>query len=630
MFKKKLISLAMTFSMVFSLGIVANAESVDPELAKDTIILYTNDVHCAIDNYGELAAYAKQLEEEGHPVIIVDAGDHLQGEAIGSMTKGKAIVDLMDMAGYDYAVPGNHEFDYKMNEFFNRSNEAQYEYLSANFVNLETGKSVFPAYVIEEVGEEKIAIIGVSTPESYTKSTPAYFQDENGKDIYGFSEDDFYAVIQKAIDEVTVMGADRIVVVGHLGINGTTDGWKSTDVIANTTGIDVFLDAHTHEVIESASYTDRGGNTVILSSTGSKFTYFGKLTLSLDAENAQVETTELIDPQSIVVDESSPVEVQNIYMSVEGEIEEHKAKMDTLNKTVLGSSEVTLTENHPESGKWIMRTSETNLGDFVADAYRTVAGADVALVNSGGIRASVPAGDITRLALMNVNPWNNEMVVVEATGQQILDALEHGARLYPTECGGFLQISGLYYEIHGYIESPVLTDDKGSFKGVDGTKERRVKNVKIGGQPVDPLATYTVTGSLYMLKEGGDGFTMFADSKIIKREVLPVDSEMLIQYFTENLDGLITEAQYGNALGRGNIVTYLNKADVPGDEDKDDDADDKKEDSSATGKGDKTEEGSKTKEVPKTGDATSVNWYVVLIMGSCMGAVLCKKYKKSI
>lgn len=521
----------------------------------DTIILYTNDVHCAIDNYSKLAAYATQLEGEGNTVIIVDAGDAIQGEIVGNMTEGSSIIDIMNEVGYDYAVPGNHEFDYGLDAFFSRTDyEAEFTYLSANFIDLRTNSTVFDAYDIIEANGEKIAIVGISTPESYTKSTPAYFQNEEGEIIYGFSQDTFYTTIQSAIDEAKEEGADRVIAVGHLGIEGTTEGWKSTDVIANTTGIDVFIDAHSHEVIAQDIYKNKDGEDVLLSSTGTKFVNFGCLTLS----EGGVEKTELIQPEN--VDENASENAKIAYNAVQEKIDGYNKEIQYLYEKI-GTSEVELSLNDLE-GNWVVRKQETNMGDFVADAYRTITGADVALVNAGGVRAAVSAGDVDRKSLMDVNPWNNEMCVISATGQQILDALEHGAKLLPEVSGGFLQVSGITFEIHSYRESPVILDDYQSFVEVDDTKERRIENVKIAGETINPEKNYTVAGSLYMLKQGGDGFTMFSDCEILENENLVTDAEMLIQYLTENLNGIISEAQYGNVLGAGRITIYNNVQDV--------------------------------------------------------------------
>lgn len=603
--------------------IIASEEYV-PE-TKDAIILYTNDVHCAMDDYAELAAYAAQLEEAGHEVLIVDAGDAIQGEQIGTLTSGSAIIDIMNEVGYDYAVPGNHEFDYGMDVFLNLASEevSDFEYLSSNFVDLRTSENVFDPYEIVELNGEKIAILGIATPESYTKSTPAYFQDENGEVVYGFSGDNFYDTIQNAIDEAVAEGAERVIAVGHLGIDGTTEGWKSVDVIANTAGIDVFLDAHAHEEIEGDLYENKADVEVLLSSTGTKFTYFGQLTLGTDG----TEQTELISPESVDVDYSE--NTQNAYDAVQEKVDGYNSEIAYLYE-VIGTAEVELTLNDADTGEWVIRIQETNMGDFVADAYRDITGADIAFINGGGVRAAIEEGDVTRKDLMDVNPWNNEMCVVKATGQQILDALEHGARLHPESCGGFLQVSGLSYEIHNYVESPVILDHNGSFVSVDDAKERRVKNVKVNGVAIDPEKEYTVAASYYMLKQGGDGFTMFADAEVMEHEGLPTDADMLYQYFTETLDGKITKEKYGNLKGAGNIVIYTSETDVPkaddstdnpADEPKDDPADEPKDDPKDDVKENQKEDQKGT--AAQTGDESAVVLYISLMVVSMI--IICRR-----
>lgn len=535
-----------------SIPVFANAET-----DKDAVILYTNDVHCAIDDYSKLAAYAAQLEADGQEVLIIDAGDAIQGDTIGSLTEGSAIIDLMNTVGYDYAVPGNHEFDYGMETFLNLTEDANsnFKYLSSNFVDLKTGNTVFDAYDIVELNDEKIALVGIATPESYTKSAPTYFQDENGNVIYGFSADtnaEFYASVQTAIDAARANGADRVIAIGHLGIKGTTEGWKSTDVIANTTGIDVFIDAHTHEVIESATYPNKNGDDVLLSSTGTKFQYFGELTLDDD----NVETTALVNPDNVDVTASDAAE--SAYYAVQDKIDAYNDEISYLYEEI-GTSEVDLTLNDAD-GNWAIRVLETNMANYITDAYKAMTGADIAIANAGGIRASVDAGDVTRKALMDVNPWNNEMCVVKATGQQILDALEFGARLHPENNVGFLHVSGLTYELHNYIDSPVIIDSSNSFVGIEEGQDRRIANVKVNGEAIDPEKEYTLAATKYILQNGGDGFTMFKDCEVVEIPGLACDSEMLIHYLKDTLGGVITEEQYGEAEGR--IKVYSSEEEV--------------------------------------------------------------------
>lgn len=661
---KKIVKKVMTGVLAVTMMTTMVPTTASADASKETIVLYTNDVHCATDDYSKFAAYREQLEQEGYEVIVVDVGDAVQGETIGNLTEGDAIMDIMDAAEYDFAVPGNHEYDYGMEKFLELTEDgSSFQYLACNFVNLQTGQTVLAPYEIETVNGEDIAFIGIATPESYTKSTPAYFQDENGNNIYGFSESDFYGVIQSTVDAAIAEGADRVVAMGHLGIDGVTSGWKSTDVIANTTGIDVFLDAHSHEVISGSTYTNKDGEAVLLSSTGTKFKYFGQLTLGADS----TETTQLINPDTIDVSTYSEA-AQEEYNEVQQIVDAYNSDFEYLYE-IVGTSEVELTLYHPDTGEWIIRTSETNMGDFVADAYRAITGADAAIVNSGGIRDIIEAGDVTRKDLMDVNPWNNDMCVLEVTGQQILDALEHGARLYPEECGGFLQVSGLTYEIKSWVESPVILDDQGSFKDIDDTKERRVTNVMINGTEINPTGKYKLAGSFYMLQQNGDGFTMFKNCSIVRHTTLKADAEMLIQYFTENLNGTVTAKQYGNALGDGRIKILTEETQTgDGDSSSVDEGEDSNTtegtdnsgngDSStdtnqngtgtstgtnsgttSTGKNDTTSTGntsttkktttSKTSTTAKTGDSSNISIYISLMAAAlaCLGGTLAYKKK---
>lgn len=523
--------------------------SVTGEGAEEAVVLYTNDVHCAIGGYSSLAAYSESMTEAGYRNILVDAGDAIQGDTIGAITKGEAIVNLMNQTGYELAIPGNHEFDYKMETFLNLAQkEAKYDYISANFKDLASGKTVFDGYEIKNIGGRKIAFVGICTPETYTKSSPAYFQDENGNYLYSFCEGDaFYQTIQKSVEDARAAGADYVVAVGHTGIEGSTEEWKSVSIIANTTGIDVYLDAHSHETIGSAVYTNKEGKKVVLSSTGTKFANIGKLVIKADG----TISTDLLETSE--VDHEGSTGVRIAYDEVQGTIDAYNKQIEEELGKKIGTAEVELTIDDAEGVRRI-RNGETNLGDFVTDAYKAATGADIALANGGGIRASVPAGDITKKILMAVNPWNNAMCTIKATGQQIMDALEHGARSYPDECGGFLQVSGVTYEINRSVESPVVTDDRGMFESIDATRERRVQNVKVAGEAIDPDRTYVVAGSRYTLLEGGDGFTIFQNNEVVQSdEDLPVDAEMLIDYFINDRRGTVTRTQYGNALGDGRI-----------------------------------------------------------------------------
>ena len=570
--KQRLLTFMISAALVIGIfpAIPAIADTDDSTSSGESVyVLYTNDIHCEVSGYPALAAYRAQLLENGENVVTVDAGDAIQGEAIGAQTKGSAIIDIMNTVGYDYAIPGNHEFDYSLSTFLDLTKNADFTYLSANFVDLQTGSTVFTPYAVKDFDGKKAAFIGICTPETYTKSTPVYFQDKNGNYLYSFSENTFYETIQNTIDQAREDGADIVIAVGHLGINGTASGWKSTDVIANTTGIDVFIDGHSHETIANNIYQNKDGEDVPLTSTGTKFDNFGIMKIQMDASDASNDisiTAQLLHPSEVTYDSSEAA--SEAYHSVQNKIDHYNQELSYLYE-VLGTAETELTINNAEGVRRI-RSGETNLGDFVADAYRSICQADIALVNGGGIRASVSAGDVTRKSLMDVNPWSNAMCVIEASGQQILDALEHGARNLPEENGGFLQVSGLTYDIDTWKESPVIMDEQGTFQSIDPAKERRITNVKVNGQALEPDKMYTVCGSVYTLQNSGDGFTMFKNDKVVAQDNLPTDATMLISYFTDVLNGRITAGQYGNIAGEGRIIIHTDASQHPEDDKKED------------------------------------------------------------
>lgn len=544
---KKLLSIILAILMIVTT--IPFALAADG----DTVILYTNDIHCAVDDYAVLSAYKAQLETEGSSVVLVDAGDAIQGEIIGLLTEGAAIVDIMNAVGYDYAVPGNHEFDYGMNEFLDLAqNKAQYEYISSNFYDLTSVSPVLTPYAIEDFGAYQVAFVGISTPETITKSTPEFFMDEGGNYIYGFpvypggmTNEDLYDSVQESVDDAIENGADIVVAVGHTGELETTDGWKTSDIIANTSGIDYFIDAHSHETVVEEVYLNVNGEDVIRTSTGTKLANFGVLTISGDTADF-----ELVNPDGVDVEAMSE-EAKAAYNTV-------KAKVDGYNKEIaqllekIGTSEVKLV-TYDEDNSWAVRKRETNAGDFVADAYRAVTGADVAVANGGGVRGEIEIGDVSRKMLMDMNPFGNYMCIIEVTGQQLIDVLEHGARNCPESLGGFFQVSGVTFEIHTYNESPVSCDKLGNFIDINDTMPRRVQNVYVGDEPVDLNKTYTLAGSQYVLTQGGDGLTMLDGAKVVQDDGLLRDYEMIIKYFTETLEGKITEEQYGNPDGDGRI-----------------------------------------------------------------------------
>ena len=491
----------------------------------DVTILYTNDVHTYIDNkspkptYAAIAALKKSIEDAGRDVLLVDAGDHIQGTAYGSMDDGATIIELMNEAGYDLATPGNHEFDYGMARAKAVLREADFPYVSCNWVDLRTGLNVLPSVKFFFVGGRKIAFVGVTTPETFTKSTPAYFMnDAQTKYIYdilgGEDGQKLYDAVQKAIDKAEFWGADTIIGLGHLGVDPSSSPWTSEEVIAHTHGFTAFIDGHSHTVMANKQVTDASGKAVTLTQTGSYFKNIGKMTVGADG----TITTELIDTYE-GLDATVAATASNWISAVDDMLGEEIAVGDT--KFYI---------NDPATGKRRIRSGETNLGDFVADGIYTYFNeieelhCDVAIMNGGGIRTDVEAGPWSFKTCKTVSPFGNVACLMSVTGQQIQDALEFGARFAGAEGkenGGFLQVAGATYEIHTDIPNTVQTDEKNVWIG-SATGTPRVQNVKIYDKasgsylPLDPGATYALAGMNYTLRNLGDGFAMFDGAELIK------------------------------------------------------------------------------------------------------------------
>ena len=539
--------LSALLSVSLSLALAGPALAAEPG-ENDIVILHTNDVHCGIEDgltYAGVSAYAKEMEAQygADRVTLVDAGDAVQGGPIGTLTQGEYLVDIMNQVGYDIFTPGNHEFDYQIPRLLELTELLDAQTISSNFVDLTTGESVFQPYTVLDYGDVQVGYVGITTPESFTKSTPAYFQDENGNYIYGFCEgnngQDLYDNVQASVDAARADGADYVVAVAHLGIEETSAPWRSTDVIANTTGIDVMIDGHSHSTIDGQQVANEEGEMVLLNQTGTKLSAVGKIVIDPDTGDI---TAELVTDYA-----GRDADTQAFVDGINAEF------ADVLNQ-VVAHSDVSLTTVDPTSGERIIRNLETNLGDLCADAYRTVLEADVGLVNGGGIRADIPAGDVTYGQIINVHPYSNQATSVRATGQQLLDALEMGARNNPGENGGFLQVSGMTYTIDTTIPSGVVTDDKGNFVRVDG--EYRVKDVTVNGEPLDVNKTYVVASHDYMLLDGGDGMVMFQGDEVVKDRVMP-DNQVLIQYIRDSLGGSVG-ADYADPYGQGRITRSRN------------------------------------------------------------------------
>ncbi len=549
---KKILAVLLALTML--LGVSALAEESAPLFQQDVMILFTSDVHCGIESnfgYAGLAMVRDAYKNAGYHVLLVDNGDSIQGEPVGTMTTGEANIKLMNAVGYDIATMGNHEFDYGMDRFFELSKMANFPYISCNFN--KGGELQFAPYVIKEFDGVKIAFVGITTPKTLTSSTPKYFQDENGNFIYGFFEDEtgegLYNAVQKAVDDARAEGASIVIAMAHLGNEAECSPYTYADVIANTTGINALLDGHSHDT-NHVEMRNKARETVLRQGCGTKLEGVGYLKIA--AKNGAMKAGVMMWNN----DDFNATQLYQLDTDVTKAVAEATETLNAKLAEVVAKTDVELTINDPvavtEEGKpvRIIRNAETNLGDLCADAYRYVSGADIAFVNGGGIRVSIKEGDITLNDILKVHPFGNALCVCEATGQQILDALEFGAKDVPGEFGGFLQVSGLTYEIHTSVPSSVKLDDKGLFAGVEG--EYRVKNVMVGGEPLDLEKIYTLASHNYMLQGQGDGYTIFEDN-VYTQESVMLDNQVLITYITEGLNGVVG-AEYANPYGQGRIV----------------------------------------------------------------------------
>ncbi|HIT56367.1 MAG TPA: 5'-nucleotidase C-terminal domain-containing protein [Candidatus Galloscillospira stercoripullorum] len=538
--------------------LVAPVLAQEAETPEEVVILYTNDIHTYITEdltYSTVAAYKDTFEN----ALLLDAGDAIQGTAYGSMDQGETITALMNAAGYDLATLGNHEFDYGMDGAMAAIERAAFPYVSCNFYHEENGvkgDNVLESYRIFDMNGVKVAVIGITTPESFTKSTPAYFQDENGNYIYGIAGgtdgSELYAAVQAAIDEAAPQ-ADYVIALGHLGVDESSRPWTSREVIANTTGLDAFIDGHSHTTIASETVTDKGGNGVLLTQTGSYLGAVGKLTISADG----TITSELLTAEDLsgITPDAEVKALEDAWV----------AEIDAQLGQVIGSTADVL-DNYTADGERLVRKQETNTGDFVTDALYYLfdnmgMDVDVAIMNGGGIRNTAVTGDISYLTCKQIHTFGNVACLITVSGQQILDALEWGAKDVTVdgavENGGFLQVSGLKYTIDATIPSTVQQDDKGVWTG-GPTGDYRVTDVQVlnketgAYEPLDLTGSYNLAGYNYTLRDLGDGFAMF-DGAVNVLDYVMEDYMVLAGYVSSFQDGVVTG--YAETQDRISIVT---------------------------------------------------------------------------
>ena len=533
----------------------AEAETEEVYLAGNpeevaAVILYTNDANTYYQNgigYDGLALYKKELESQYDNVLLVDGGDAIQGTSIGSLSKGSALIDMMNHLGYDLAVPGNLDFNYGFEVLNDCAEQLDCGYVCANFCTSD-GKPVYDPWRIIESGGLKLGFVGAITPDTFTRSAIKDIKNEAGEPMYDFMADEtgdrLSESLQKAIDEVRANGADYVILVSHLGTNKNISGvYASDSIVAKLTGLDAVLDAHTHEVYNIMS-PDKEGNMIPLIQTGAMMKGIGTLTIYKDGrvEGKLIDTVPAFSEIPCETVTRGDVE-RNIDPDMKQFMDDITAAYAPILEQKIGELSVDLIKMH--ESKDPSRAEENGLCDFVADAFRGVGDTQIAFINAGTIRNNLYAGDITYQDIVNILPYCNNVVTARVTGQMILDALEFGVSFLPKREGVFPQTSGMTYTINQEIPTSVKMDDNKQFISVDG--ERRVSDVKIGDEDLDPNGSYTVTITQFLLN-GGSGFTMFNDAEILTDTMLP-DNEVVIKYIEENLDGKIPD-MYEKPLGR--------------------------------------------------------------------------------
>lgn len=501
------------------------------------VILYDNDVHCAVDGYPVLVSYRNECLSTTSYVSNVSCGDFSSGGIVGAISKGEKIVDIMNYVEYDVVALGNHELDYGMQQMFDLTEKLDAPVVCANLKNIQTDTYLYPAYKMINYGDVDVAFIGFTTTSSGTIKS---LNDDMGNPLYSFMRDEFYQNAQYFIDEARNSGADYVIALSHLGDTQSADGHPSSiGLINNTTGLDAVIDAHDHHVIVEQIVSSKDGKAVLLTSSGCNFQYIGQLTINTDGTISS----------SLISIANGEILPDNSTQQFVGQIKEDVGNQGNF---VIGNSNVEL-KIYDADGNRIVRKQESNLGDFCADALRVFTDSDIALVNGGAIRAEVGCGEILFNDLYGVMPFGDMIATANLSGQQLLDVLEYSVSFLPEEAGVFMQVSGMKFEVNPNIPTPVVMDSETSFFSHIGNGERRVSNLKIldkdSGEfiDVDLSHQYTMASLDYLIYEmGGSGIF---EGVTPDYEYWGADIEVLRHYLETYLGGVI-DSEYEEPQGR--------------------------------------------------------------------------------
>lgn len=534
---KKFSALFLALVMVLALAIPAGATETEQDLTGHIVILHTNDVHGAIGEYAKVAALKQAYQAAGAYVLLADAGDFIQGDPTVSASQGKTAIELMNLAGYDVAAPGNHEFDYGYPNLKTLAGEVDFPILAAN-VRYDNAAALGDQTTFTTTDGKKIGIFGLDTPETATKAHP-----DKIKGVSFLAAQEMFDCAQAQVDALKADGCDYIICLGHLGIDAESTGNRSIDLLEKVTGIDVFIDGHSHstleEIKEATNGTGKVGDTV-LTSTGTKLANVGMVDISPDGT---ISTSSLATSELTVTPDAK----------VAARAEEIQKEIDADYGTVFAKTEVAL-----DGEKANVRTGETNLGDLIADAMLWQAGlldegVDAAVTNGGGIRASIAAGDITKKDINTVLPFGNTLYVVKVTGAELLEALEASTYCTPEAIGGFPQVAGIEFTVN----TGAQFDTKELYPGSTYGKPASINRVMIqtvGGEAFNPEETYTIVTNDFM-GAGGDTYYAFKAASSGYDSGVPLD-EVVMDYITSELKGVVSKAQYGETDNRIHTISY--------------------------------------------------------------------------
>lgn len=538
--RHKLLALALSLALLLSLAVPVCAAETTTSTTKDLtghiVILHTNDVHGGIAGYAKLAAVKESYTASGAYTLLVDAGDYIQGDPTVSASQGKTAIELMNSTGYDAATVGNHEFDYGYANLKTISAQANFPILAANVQY--NGATAFDSHTIFTAANgKKIGVFGLETPETATKAHPAKIQ---GVTFVGGQ--DMMKLAQTEVDTLKAAGCDYVICLGHLGIDAESTGNRSIDVLNAVTGIDVFIDGHSHSTLDQIKAATNGTGKVgnaYLTSTGTKLANVGVVDIAPDG----TITTSNVPLDTLTTENADTAAV----------IQRIQQQIDADYGAVFAQSEVQLNGEKAQ-----VRTGETNLGDLITDAMLWQAGTlgekvDAAVNNGGGIRASLSVGGLTKKDINTVLPFGNTLYLVKLTGAQLLEALEASTCSLPESIGAFPQVSGIEYTVNTGAKFSSTENYPGSTYGKPNAVNR-VTIQSVGGAAFDPAETYSIVTNDF-LGAGGDTYYMFKSSPVGYDTGVPLD-EVLMDYITAQCKGTITKAAYGQTAGRIHMISY--------------------------------------------------------------------------